>query len=372
MDVVIIGGGLGGLCAALDLRRRGHAVTLVERQRYPFHRVCGEYVSNEVLPYLRRLGADPAALQPARITEFQVSSPAGRLLNAPLDLGGFGVSRYQLDDFLCQLAQQAGVTVLQQTTATDVQFEAATNRHQVVLADGRTLPARVVLGTYGKRSSLDRQLKRPFFTRRSPYIGVKYHVRYPDMPRNLIALHNFADGYAGISAIEEDKYCFCYLTTRQNLKAHGSIPQLETAVLARNPRLQHILTTAEVLYPQPEVINEISFAPKSCVEQHMLLGGDAAGLITPLCGNGMAMAIHAASLAAGRIHQYLQGNITRPDLEAAYTTDWHQHFGRRLQVGRAVQQLFGQPLLSELAVNGLRLWPAAVRRLMRQTHGAEF
>lgn len=360
------------MCAALDLRQRGHAVTLVERRTYPFHRVCGEYVSNEVLPYLGRLGVDVAGLGAAHLTQFQVSSPAGRLLNAPLDLGGFGLSRFRLDAYLCQLAEQADVTVLQQATATAVTFEPSTDQHAVQLADGRQLPARVVLGTYGKRSTLDRQLERPFFTQRSPYIGVKYHLRYPTMPRNLIALHNFADGYAGISAIEDDKFCFCYLTTRRNLKAYGTIAQLETQVLARNPQLHHLLTTAEVLYPQPEVINEISFAPKSCVEQHVLLSGDAAGLITPLCGNGMAMAIHGASMAAARTHAFLRGQLTRAALEAAYTADWHQHFGRRLQTGRAVQRLFGQPLLSELAVNGLRLWPAAVRALMRRTHGAAF
>ena len=156
----------------------------------------------------------------------------------------------------------------------------------------------MVLGTYGKRANLDRQLQRPFFAQRSPYLGVKYHLRLPGFPRDVIALHNFADGYAGISAIEEDKLCFCYLTTRQNLKQHGTIPAMEREVLARNPRLREILDAAEVLYPQPEVINEISFAPKQPVEQHVLMVGDAAGLITPLCGNGMAMALHGAALAA--------------------------------------------------------------------------
>lgn len=372
MDVVIIGGGLAGLCAALDLRRRGHAVTLLERRQYPFHRVCGEYISNEVLPYLHRLGIELAPLRPAHITRFQVSSPAGRLLTAPLDLGGFGVSRYRLDAFLCQAAEAAGVTVRQQTTATAVEFDAGTNQHTVHLAGGEQLTAQVVLGTYGKRSSLDRQLQRPFFTQRSPYLGVKYHVRYPAMPRDLIALHNFADGYAGISAVEDETYCFCYLTTRRNLKAHGTIAQLEAQVLARNPQLHRILASAEVLYPQPEVINEISFAPKSCVENHVLLCGDAAGLITPLCGNGMAMAIHGAQLAAVRIDAFLRSQLTRPALEAAYHHDWHQQFAPRLRVGRAVQHLFGQPLLSEVAVGTLRLWPAALRTLMRGTHGQAF
>lgn len=372
MDVVIIGGGLGGLCAALDLRARGHAVTLVERRRYPFHRVCGEYVSNEVLPYLRRLGIDPAPLGPARITQFQVSSPNGRLLTAPLDLGGFGISRYRLDEFLCETAVAAGVVVLQQTTVMDVVFDEATDQHTVQLASGRQLQARAVLGAYGKRSSLDRQLQRPFFGQRSPYLGVKYHLRYPSMPRNLIALHNFADGYAGISAVENDTYCFCYLTTRRNLKAQGTIPQLEAQVLARNPHLRHILEHAEVLYPQPEVINEISFAPKTCLENHMLLTGDAAGLITPLCGNGMAMAMHGAALASIHIDGFLRGRLSRQAMEVAYQRDWGRHFGPRLGVGRAVQHLFGQPLLSEVAVAGLRLWPGALRALMRRTHGQPF
>ena len=372
MDVLLLGGGLAGLAAALDLAGRGHRVAVVERKQYPFHKVCGEYVSNEVLPYLRRLGADPAALAPAAITEFMLTSPGGRALTAPLDLGGFGVSRYRLDDFLYRLALARGVTFHLKSTATDVVFDAAADRHRVALADGRELTARVVLGTYGKRAALDRQLNRAFFARRSPYLGVKYHLRLPGFPRDVIALHNFANGYAGISAIEDDKLCCCYLTTRANLRAHGSIPALEAAVLARNPRLREILTSAEFLYPQPEVINEISFAPKQPVEQHVLMCGDAAGLITPLCGNGMAMALHGAALAAAATHDFLAGRSTRPVLEATYAQAWRAQFGARLRVGQAVQRLFGGPVLSELVVGGLRHWPGAVRALMRRTHGQEF
>ena len=373
MDILLIGGGLAGLAAALDLAGRGYRVAVVERKQYPFHKVCGEYVSNEVLPYLRRLGADPAALGPAAITQFVLSSPGGRLLTSPLDLGGFGVSRYLLDDFLYQKGVAQGVTFYLKSTVTDVAFDPATDQHHVTLADGRQLTARVVLGTYGKRANLDRQLQRDFFRHRSPYLGVKYHLRLPGFARDVIALHNFADGYAGISAIEEDKLCFCYLTTRRNLKEHGgTIPALEQAVLAQNPRLREILSSAEVLYPQPEVINEISFAPKRPVEAHVLMVGDAAGLITPLCGNGMAMALHGAALAAAATHEFLAGRCTRPALEAGYERTWQAQFGARLRVGRAVQRLFGGPVLSELVIGGLRHWPGTVRALMRRTHGQAF
>ncbi|OUJ76317.1 FAD-dependent oxidoreductase [Hymenobacter crusticola] len=371
MDVLIIGGGLGGLTAALDLAARGHQVAVVERKKFPFHKVCGEYVSNEVLPYLQRLGADPAVLAPAQLTRFLLSSPGGRTLTASLDLGGFGVSRYSLDHYLYQLAVARGVQFHQAATVTDVTFEAAADQHQVQLADGHQLTARVVLGAYGKRANLDRQLQRTFFQQRSPYLGVKYHLRLA-YPRDVIALHNFANGYAGISAIEDDKLCFCYLTTRQNLKAHGTIPAMEERVLARNPLLRHILQEAEFLYTQPEVINEISFAPKTCVENHVLMCGDAAGLITPLCGNGMAMAIHGAQLVAHHAHAFLAGHLGRVAMEAHYRHDWHQQFATRLRVGRLVQRLFGQPTLSEAVVGGLRHWPAAVQAIMRRTHGQPF
>lgn len=368
---MIVGGGLAGLTAALDLAGRGRAVTLVERRQYPFHRVCGEYVSNEVLPYLGRLGADPAPLGPARIGRFLLSAPGGRTLMAPLDLGGFGVSRYALDEFLYRRAQARGVDFRLGATVVDVQFDAAADQFRVSLSGGAVLTARVVLGAYGKRATLDRQLDRTFFRQRSPYVGVKYHLRL-DFPPDLIALHNFADGYAGLSAVEDGRYCFCYLTTREQLRRHGSIPALEAAVLSQNPHLRRVLADSERLYAAPEVINEISFAPKTIVEQHVLMCGDAAGLITPLCGNGMAMAMHGAALAAQHTDAFLGGQVSRSALEAAYTRDWQRHFAGRLRVGRWVQGLFGGPRLTDAVVGTLRHAPAVVQALMRQTHGKAF
>ncbi|WP_242921140.1 NAD(P)/FAD-dependent oxidoreductase [Pontibacter liquoris] len=368
-DIAIVGGGLAGLVSALGLAKAGLRVVLVEKKVYPFHRVCGEYVSNEVLPYLRALGADPALLQPAAINRFMLTSPKGKALFAPLDLGGFGISRYALDHYLYQVAQQQEVQFILQQTVQDVRFTG--DAFTLQLSGGETLAAKVVLGAFGKRANLDRQLNRPFFQARSPYLGIKYHLRY-DAPRDLIALHNFKEGYAGISAIEDDRYCFCYLTTRRNLKAHRSIAAMEQAVLCRNPHLRRIFEEADFLYDQPEVINEISFAPKTCIENHMLLCGDAAGMITPLCGNGMAMAIHSGKIATDQVLRYFREGLPRPQLEENYRRAWQQQFAGRLQVGRAVQQLFGSPILSEVAVGALQWLPPLVRLVMRQTHGQPF
>jgi flavin-dependent dehydrogenase len=331
--------------------------------------VCGEYVSNEVLPYLHQLGIPVAHLQPARISRFLLSAPSGRTLSAPLDLGGFGISRYTLDAHLADKARQAGVQLLENTPVQTVDFTGAD--FLLRLTNGQQYRAGLVIGAYGKRSHLDRHFQRPFFTQSSPYIGVKYHLR-TDLPRDQIALHNFPDGYAGISAIEDDKYCFCYLTTRANLKKAGTIRGLEEQLLARNPFLAGILQHSDFLWPQPEVINEITFAAKSCVENHVLLSGDAAGMIAPLCGNGMAMAIQTAKILTEEIVAYQQGRRSRQQLETRYQQQWQATFGRRLQAGRLIQGLFGRPLLTEWVVATLKRIPAGVHFLLQQTHGQPF
>lgn len=370
-DVVIIGGGLAGLVSGLELTRAGFAVTLVERKTYPFHKVCGEYVSNEVRPYVESLGVDLDVLGAARITQFQLSSPSGRTLSSPLDLGGFGISRYTLDDELYQLGQKAGVRFELGKQVESVEF--MNDSFTVALNDGQTLTARLVIGAFGKRSKLDKSLDRAFMQRPSPYVGVKYHVMpgpySQPFPDDLIALHNFKDGYCGMSAIEDGKFCLCYLTTRNNLRQAGNVSDMERTVLWRNPHLREVFETYTFLYEKPEVINEISFAPKRAVENHILMAGDSAGLITPLCGNGMAMAIHGAKIASALATDFLCNKLSRPELERLYEMHWKSLFARRLWVGRTVQQLFGNEWLSELAVSLFGLVKPALRGVMRQTHG---
>ncbi|MBX9850516.1 MAG: NAD(P)/FAD-dependent oxidoreductase [Cytophagaceae bacterium] len=369
-DIIIIGGGIAGLINAIQLADAGLDVLVIEKKIYPFHRVCGEYISNESLPFLKSIDADPFVLQPAEIKRLMVTSPSGTKLEMKLDMGGFGVSRFAFDNYLYSVAIAKGTMFLLNTAVMDVKFD--NNCFHVLMANGDVEEGRIVVGSFGKRSNLDRQLNRKFFSNKSPYLAVKHHIK-TDFPEDMIALHSFKDGYCGISKVEEDKYCLCYMTSRENLKQSGTIDAMQKDILFKNPFLKNIFSNAEFLYEAPEVINEISFDTKTPVENHILMSGDAAGMITPLCGNGMSMAIHSAKILSSLIMKhYSKMEFNRESLEKEYTFMWKSIFEQRLFVGRKIQQLFGKEMLTDFAVRFLRNTPPVARWIVKQTHGEVF
>lgn len=368
--IIIAGGGLAGLIASIHLTRAGVPCILIEKKAYPFHRVCGEYISNEVVPYLRSLDVFPDAIGPSKIDRFQLTSTNGKLAEMPLDLGGFGISRFSFDNFLYERAQTLGVEFLLNTDVEKISF--GDDQFQVD-AGGRKLNAKIVIGTFGKRSKLDVAMNRSFIQKRSPYVGVKYHIRLPDFPNDLIALHNFYNGYCGISRVEGGIVNLCYLTSRSNLKLYGNIRTMEEAVLFKNPFLKNIFQHAKFVFDKPETINEISFETKAPVEQHILMAGDSAGMISPLCGNGMAIAIHSAKILCEHVLRFLSEDAySRGQMEIDYRDTWKKQFANRLWAGRQIQQLFGGTMVSNLAVGLANGTPAIAKFLMRHTHGEPF
>ncbi|MBC7874542.1 MAG: NAD(P)/FAD-dependent oxidoreductase [Ferruginibacter sp.] len=371
-DTAIVGGGLAGLALSIQLARLGHRIVLFEKEQYPFHKVCGEYISLEAWDFLTDLGVDLDRMKVPIITRLQVSSPNGKLLQHDLPLGGFGISRYKLDHTLAQLALKAGVVLKENTKVNDVVF----NENEFIIDTAQqTFRAKLVCGTYGKRSNIDIKWKRPFTAAKSKlnnFIGVKYHIR-GDYPANTIALHNFKNGYCGIVKIEDDKYNLCYLTTAANLqKSNGDIRLMEQTILSQNPYLKKIFTGSTMLSEAPLTISQISFDRKSQVENHVLMIGDAAGMITPLCGNGMSMALHGSKLVSGPIHKFLQGQTTREKMETRYSFQWQRQFARRLRTGRRIQRLFGRKWLSNMFIPLLKPFPRLVDSLIRMTHGKPF
>jgi len=373
IDLAIVGGGLAGLSLAIQARAQGVKVALFEKETYPFHRVCGEYISMESYPFLESLGLPLGEMELPRIKRLQVSAPNGKLIEQDLPLGGFGISRYLLDYRLSIIAKQNGVNVFENTKVFDIQFEK--NKFTISSNNG-AFSATAVAGTFGKRSNLDIKWQRPFTSEKptslNNYIGVKYHV-VTDFPYNSIALHNFENGYCGISAVEEGKYCLCYLTTAENLKKNNhSIKEMEKNVLFQNPHLKRIFSTARFERADPVTISQISFEKKGLLENHVLMIGDAGGMITPLCGNGMSMALHGSKIAAGLLIPFLKGEMSRDEMEKKYEHSWNATFAGRLRTGRTIQSLFGKPAVTNAFLSIMKPFPGLISKLIRQTHGEPF
>lgn len=372
-DVIIAGGGLAGLALSIQLVRSGYSVALLEKETYPYHKVCGEYVSLESWNFLEELGLPLSDWNLPIIRQLLVSAPDGNSITHALPLGGFGISRYKLDSALAAIARSEGVELKEGTKVTDMRF--ARSMFTVQTGDG-DLRAKIACGTFGKRSNLDVKWQRTFIRKKSDrlnnYVGVKYHVR-ADVPADLISLHNFRDGYCGISQIEDGKCCLCYITTARNLRKSGnSIPEMERMILRQNPFLDKIFSSADFLFPQPVTISQISYERRTRVEDHVLLIGDAAGMIPPLAGNGMSMALHGSKLAFRCIDAFLKEQVARYELEQEYTDQWAIQFGRRLWVGRLLQGWFGNERRTNLLISSLKPFPRLVSFLIRQTHGEPF
>ena len=368
-DIAIIGGGLAGLCAAIHLGSH-YRVLLIEKQSYPSHKVCGEYISNEVLPYLNSLGFDPIKNGAKNITQFEMSTHNSSLIKTKLPLGGFGISRYALDKLLFDKVKTTCDTVQDTVTSVDLmEDQAAAKMFQIQTKSDAIYSASYVLGAFGKRSNLDIQLKRSFIFEKSPWLGVKAHYEI-DVPEDVVSLHNFEGGYCGVSQVENGIVNVCYLTTFNSFKKVGDISTFQKEILSKNTHLKRIFEEGLCLWEKPLTISQISFDVKEPVKDHILMIGDSAGMIHPLAGNGMAMAIHSAKLVSELlINEDITKEQNRLHIEDTYTQTWNNTFKNRLQTGRRIQRLLLSPAATRVSLQAAKLFPDIVPAIIKKTHG---
>ncbi len=365
-EVTIIGGGLAGLTAGIHLSKIGIQVTIVEKNCFPNHKVCGEYISNEVLPYLKLLDLDIVSLNPTNISKLQFSTKSGKYINIKLPLGGFGISRYVLDEFLFKKAISNGCQIIQEN-AEKIDF--IDGEFTITTSNNIILKSKIVVGAFGKRSNLDQKLNRNFIQQKSPWLAVKAHY-FGKFDDDLVGLHNFKGGYCGVSKVEDNKINVCYLANYETFKTFKNIEEYQKNIVSKNPFLKEILVNSTLLFDKPLTISQISFEEKKVIENHILMIGDTAGLIHPLCGNGMAIAIHSAKIVSELIEKFYKNEInSRNDLENEYQKKWNLNFKKRLKTGKLLSNLLQKPKLSEFLMCILIRFPFLLSYIIQKTHG---
>ncbi|MCP9771167.1 FAD-dependent monooxygenase [Synechococcus sp. Tobar12-5m-g] len=373
-DAIIIGAGLAGCGLAIQLAQQGQRVLLLEQQRYPTHKLCGEFLSTEVTAIFERLGILEAvqAAGAVPIRRASLTTCTGESFRTHLPGTALGLSRYALDRILWQRALEVGATCLDRTPVTAIDGN---------LAEGFTVStaagfhrARLAFGAYGKCSRLDRQRGRRFAARPNPFVAVKGHYTGLSLAET-VELHAFPGGYCGLSEIEAGVINVCWIGHGGLMRsAAAGLPPTEPfsrAVLRRNSSLASRLEAMTPVAGASQALGQISFALKGTFDDDLWMIGDTAGMIAPLCGDGMAMALGSADLALPIALAFLGGHIEPKLVKGRYRQGWNRAFRRRLQLGRCLQQGLLHPAVARLAVGLCGSRPALGDALIRATRGAE-
>jgi menaquinone-9 beta-reductase len=364
-DAVIIGGGLAGLSLSILLAQKGLNVAVIEKKSYPTHKVCGEYISMESWNFVERLGVNLSALNPSMITNLTLTTYSTSL-NIQLPLGGFGISRYQLDNELYNIALKLNVNVF--TNTSFKKYEKLANNSYKIFNDNNELEAGLLIAANGKINAGNLVGKQQ---QQRNFIGVKYHVKN-NYANDNISLHTFSGGYLGSSAIEDGKSCICYMVDSQELKRHKSIVDLEHQLLFKNKNIQNLFEQSTFLWDQCVTISNIYFGKKVLHQDGVIYLGDSAGAIPPLAGNGMSLAFRSAAILAPYIIQWHNKLLTKQHLVVKYEADWNKNFSKRIKAGQFIQQLFLKQSNANAAFKLFGILKPLQSSIIRQTHGDSF
>ncbi len=368
-NVGIVGAGLAGLSLAIQLSRNGQKVILFEKKSFPFHKLCGEYLSRESIPFLESIGIDLEKLKPSQIDHLLITNASSKKLNVDLPLGGIGLSRYVLDEELCRIARLNGVEVLENTLVKEIYR--SENKH-LIKTKSNEYVVDIAVSAFGKKSNLVNLNK---FKENSlnQYVGIKYHVKLSDHPDGQISMHNFKDGYCGVCRVEGEWVSVCYLSHTDNFKAcNNNIKELESNILFKNKNIRQVFENADFIYDKPIAVSNIDFKAKKLIHEGVFFVGDAAGLITPLCGNGMSMALHGSYILANELKTFFNNNSKKEELHLNYTKSWKAAFEKRMSVGRKIQKIFRKERAADFGVNLLNAVPFFNKQIVKMTHGTDF
>lgn len=363
-DALIVGAGLSGISLSLLLVKHGFSVAIFDQDNFPRQKVCGEYISMESYNFIQQLGLDLDRLNLPRIDSIFLTNELGQAAQSELTgSGGFGISRWMLDFELIELAKRIGVEVFTNTKVLQVNKEDDSS-FSIQTLQKEVFSSRIVVGAFGRVSTL----KAKDALKNKSYIGIKYHIN-EGPASHIIEMHQFDGGYCGVSQVEGDKYCLCYLVEAEQLKkVNGEILLLEQHVLAKNPflkkRLEHTKLT------EVKATSQFVFGVESAPLDYPLLG-DAAGFIPPISGNGMSLAFRSANELAPSILRFLQNEIGLKEVLSENQRYNTFYLNSRINKGIQLQKLIlnSSKMIKRTMFVCFRLFPWSLKFLSKKAVG---
>lgn len=371
-DVAVVGAGPAGSSLATVLADRDWNVLLLERDRFPRHKVCGEFLSPESQASLDAMGLyrAVAALSPAPMDRVRFVSPRGIRLDVPLPGEAWGVSRHALDATLARTAVRRGAELRTGMRVTGFTRVGAAVEVKLRTNEGaRTVRVRALVVACGRHSAGDLPPDSSAAGERQQYVGVKCHYANVALP-SQVELYLFPGGYAGVGCIEGARVNVCLLASYAAFARAGkSVSAMIAAAGMWNHAFGRRLAGATAL-PETEVaVAPVDTGRAAIPWDRTACLGDTAVMIPPLVGDGIAMALRSAELCAPPAHDFLRGRRTRAEWQQAYCAAWQHEFSHRVRIARLIERGLARPLFSDALIGLGRAVPALPAYLVRVTRG---
>jgi menaquinone-9 beta-reductase len=367
LDAIVVGAGPAGSAAAAMLAARGRRVLVLEKERFPRRKVCGEFLSGDALESLERLGVrEDVEARAERIHEGELYLRNGRPIAFRLPERALGISRFVLDDLLARRAAELGAEFRFGARVRDIAPEG--DGWCVRFSEGpREAEARAcaVVGAWGRWDALDRALNRGFDGRHGRFLAWSREYEPSPALAGRVRVYLFRGGYCGLSRVEGGRVNLAGVVAESHQRRSTGgwdcvLDQARRSNAALDGDLSTLTPSSDSLGAGP-----VYFTGKPPAEGGILMAGDAAGVLDPFSGEGQACALSSGILAARTLERAFGGELTLERAASVYASAWRARFRRRFGWSAAFRSLMLHPRLAAAAAPlvGERLTKLALSRL---------
>jgi geranylgeranyl reductase family protein len=347
-DVAIVGGGPAGSVCAAFCAHAGLRTLVLEREKFPREKVCGDCLNPSCWPVLNRLDLGEAvrALPHAKLERVEFITIGGRKVIVDLPSGDqceVAVKRSLFDNLLLKRASEVGEQIREETTVT-----ALTNSSgwKIEAASGENFVARVLVGADGRNSTVARfcnLLPHPERER----VALQSHLQLPDNFRNRVVLQLLPHGYVGLSPVNDEELNVCLVAKPGNINTLKAWATKRFAVSS-----DHAWRT----------ITPLTRAAIPPGHENLFLIGDAARVIEPFTGEGIFYAMRSGELAANAIARIIRGEDRRLAIRK-FGRAYAEMYRGRLWINRLARAAVLSPQIASFLVRFAPLSPAIMRLL---------